>query len=326
MATRADGREPDELRRVAIVYERLDRSDGSARFSFGPSSYTRPSSPLTRRTGQTSALAALIGPAEVRPQHELPSGATFDVQLRPLSGLPSPSSRALAHALRGALAPSISLGAHPRALLQLSLQALSPGAPPPRAGPSAGAPDARAFHPALQAACANAGSAALLAAGAVRMRGVVLAAGVGRLRAPGPARAVALVLDPAEAELARCEGGGCFAFLFAGAGEDGDVPPARCVWESWARWEGAGADGGVPATGDELAEARALALEGARAVWRTLKASIADMDGPRAPLVQKPAAHTSTKPPPAAAAPAEDADFEDEMEEVADEDDARMEI
>lgn len=33
--TRVDGREDSELREVAIVYERLDRVDGSARFGFG---------------------------------------------------------------------------------------------------------------------------------------------------------------------------------------------------------------------------------------------------------------------------------------------------
>ncbi len=32
---RDDGRNPEELRPISVVYERLDRVDGSARFGFG---------------------------------------------------------------------------------------------------------------------------------------------------------------------------------------------------------------------------------------------------------------------------------------------------
>jgi ribonuclease PH len=35
MAARHDGREHDECRDIGILYERLERVDGSARFSFG---------------------------------------------------------------------------------------------------------------------------------------------------------------------------------------------------------------------------------------------------------------------------------------------------
>lgn len=33
--SRTDGRRPDQLRKLTVVYEGLDRVDGSARFGFG---------------------------------------------------------------------------------------------------------------------------------------------------------------------------------------------------------------------------------------------------------------------------------------------------
>lgn len=72
---RADGRSTSELRPMDIVFESLGRVDGSASFSFG----------------QTKALASVSGPIQVRLTAELPSKATFEVLVRPFSGVPGES-------------------------------------------------------------------------------------------------------------------------------------------------------------------------------------------------------------------------------------------
>jgi exosome complex component RRP46 len=341
MAARHDGREHDECRDIGILYERLERVDGSARFSFGapcvlphPLHRFFPAHHARALSGNTSVLASVSGPAEVRVLSELPDRATFEVIVRPLAGIGSPSSRALAAALRSALAPSLLLHRHPRSLVQIVVQGLSPTCAPGGAGGGqAQAPDARGWHPALAAAAVNAAAAALLSAGSVPMAGVVCAAAVGRARGPGPVRTAVLMLDPAEDEVRALEGGGCFAFFIgAGAGpaprdeedEDEDEPPAALVWTDYASWQAKPGTVALPPRADELTEATALAEEGARAVWRALKESVARLDGPR-----------RAPPPPAipvprraavSAAPAVgDGEFEDELEEPA-EDDARMEI
>ena len=70
--SRVDGRSTSELRPIKIVLESLDRVDGSASFAFG----------------QTKSLASVSGPIQVRLTAELPSKATFEVLVRPLSGVP----------------------------------------------------------------------------------------------------------------------------------------------------------------------------------------------------------------------------------------------
>jgi exosome complex component RRP46 len=164
------------------------------------------------------------------------------------------------------------------------------------------------------------------------MRGVVLAASIGRLRAPGPAKAVDLVLDPSDDEHARMEGGGCFAFLFGGPSdaqtnseddEDEGVPPAKLVWSNYATWTTASGADVIPSSAEEMAGARALAENGATRIWKELKESIPTLDGSRTlPQVVQPIPKKATaRPPPPVGA----GDFEDEVEE-ADDDDARMEI
>lgn len=69
---RTDGRTASALRPIEIVLESLDRVDGSASFAFG----------------HTKALASVSGPIQVRLAAELPSKATFEVLVRPLSGIP----------------------------------------------------------------------------------------------------------------------------------------------------------------------------------------------------------------------------------------------
>ncbi|KAH9047985.1 hypothetical protein EDB83DRAFT_2507375 [Lactarius deliciosus] len=95
--SRADGRGNEDLRPLGIVYEKLARVDGSARFGFG----------------EMEALASVSGPVEVRLAAEQPSRATIEVN-------PSAAS------LRGLLAPSIILSRNPRTLIQLVIQSLTP--------------------------------------------------------------------------------------------------------------------------------------------------------------------------------------------------------
>ncbi|PCH35154.1 hypothetical protein WOLCODRAFT_59370, partial [Wolfiporia cocos MD-104 SS10] len=168
-------------RPLTIVYEGLDRVDGSARFGFG----------------ETKALTSVSGPIEVRAALEQPSQATLDVHVRPLASLPGTDAKALAATLKALLTPALFLAHHPRSLVQLVAQAIcSNGA---RAG---------SWRSTLIAALINASCAALLNAASVPMRGVVCAVAVGR-------RGDTLLLDPAEEEFSDLLGSGCFAFLFS---------------------------------------------------------------------------------------------------------------
>ncbi|KAI0313755.1 hypothetical protein OF83DRAFT_1027578, partial [Amylostereum chailletii] len=194
-------------RPLTIVYEHLDRVDGSARFGFG----------------SDTALASLSGPIEVRLASEHPSKATLEVLVRPLANVPGTASKALAHTLRALLAPALLLARHPRALVQIVVQACAPS----RGGGGGGqAP------PALVAACINAAALALLDGVAVPMAGVVCAAAVAKLPSG------AFVVDPGEAEAMGAAGVGCFAFLFAEGGEGAGVV-GKAVWTDWRAHGGA---------------------------------------------------------------------------------------
>jgi len=244
--SRADGRGNEDLRHLNIVYEKLGRVDGSARFGFG----------------EMEALASVSGPIEVRLAAEQPSRATLEVNVRPLSSLPGTESKALAACLRGLLAPSIILSRNPRTLIQLVVQSLT-------------SPPTERFSPSLVAACINAASLALLNAGSIPMTGVVCAAAVACLR---PAEATsALVLDPSETECQTGAARGCFAYLFTTETSESEesppaIPGARLVWTNWR------ANNGI-FDEDDLTRARALGLAGAEAVWRAIKQSVPQMDG-----------------------------------------------
>ncbi|THG96802.1 hypothetical protein EW145_g7715 [Phellinidium pouzarii] len=236
---RTYGRLPNELREVSVAFDGLDGVDGSARFSFG----------------ETKALSSVSGPIEVRLAAEQASKATFEVIVRPLSGLSGTESKVLASALRGALLPSVILTNSPRTLVQLVAQALTPVCT------STGS--LFRANPAFFAALINASSLALLNAASVPMRGVVCAAAVGRLQNSG-----ALLADPAEEERSALDGGGAFAFLVSGAKAGGDVPQPRAelVWSSWSA---------APFYEDELARATELARVGAVRVWEHMREGIA---------------------------------------------------
>lgn len=244
---RADGRGEGDSRPLNIVYERLGRVDGSARFGFG----------------EMEALASVSGPIEVRLAAEQPSRATLEVNVRPLSSLPGTESKALAASLRGLLAPSIILSRNPRTLIQLVVQSLTPS------------PTER-FSSSLVASCINAASFALLNAGSIPMTGVVCAAAVACLHPTTEETTSALVLDPSESEFHTAAAGGCFAYMFTtetSETEDSPATPgARLVWMNWR------ANNGV-LDEEELMRARALGLTGAETVWRAIKQSVPQMDG-----------------------------------------------
>lgn len=244
--SRVDGRENDDIRPLRIVYERLDRVDGSARFGFG----------------ETQSLASISGPIEVRFVAEQPSKATVEVNVRPLSSLPGTESKALATSLKGLLSPSIILSRNPRTLIQLVVQSFTPS-------------PAEGFSSSLIAACINASSLALLNAGSIPMTSVVCAVAIARLRSATEDDAPALVLDPSEAELLETASCGCFAFSFAteisGRQQSQDSPAGRMVWTNWYAKDGLFDEG-------EFARARALGLAGAETVWKAVKLSVPQMD------------------------------------------------
>ena len=213
--------------------------------------------------GEMEALASVSGPSEVRLAAEQPSRATIEVNVRPLSSLPGTESKALAASLRGLLAPSIILSRHPRTLIQVVVQSLTPS-------------PAERFSPSLVAACINAASLALLNAGSIPMTGVVCAAAVAWLHPSTEEATPPLVLDPSEAESHMAAACGCFAYLFTteiGESEESPaIPGARLVWTNWH------ANSGVFDEG-ELTRARVLGLAGAETVWKAIKQSVPQMDG-----------------------------------------------
>jgi len=259
--SRADGRGNEDIRPLRIVYERLDRVDGSGRFGFGETQY----------------LASVSGPIEVRFAAEQPSKATFEVNVRPLSSLPGTESKALAVALRGLLSPSIVLSSNPRTLIQLVVQSLTPS-------------PVESFSPSLVAACINASSLALLDARSVPMISVVCAAAVARLDSATEEVVSALVLDPSEAESREGTGCGCFAFSFAteisGSPQLQNTPASRLVWTNWHAKDGVFDEG-------EFTRAQAVGLAGAEFVWRAIKLSVPQMDSSSLPPPGQPVASQS---------------------------------
>ncbi|KAF9047791.1 exosome component Rrp46 [Panaeolus papilionaceus] len=222
-STRHDGRSNDQPRKESISFDKLARVDGSARFSFG----------------NTSALASISGPIEVRLAAEQPTKATFEVQVRPLSNVPGTDAKAMAASIRSSLEPALILTKNPRSLVQLVIQAVS-------STRSAAGTDS------LLAAMINASTTALLDAASVPMRGIVFAIAIGRL--PNGT----LVVDAGEDEEERLEASGCFAFLFAGEVR------SDCVWSSWKTRTGQYNE-------EELYAARQMGLEAARLVCEKSK-------------------------------------------------------
>lgn len=106
MATRADGRLPNQLRAMAAEPGALSRADGSARFQHDG----------------TQVLAAVWGPGEVRRARERPDQATLEVLVRPASGLAGPLEREMELLLTATLSHAVVLSLHPRTLVSLVVQ------------------------------------------------------------------------------------------------------------------------------------------------------------------------------------------------------------
>ncbi|OSD05115.1 hypothetical protein PYCCODRAFT_1362977 [Trametes coccinea BRFM310] len=237
------------MRDLSVVYEGLDRVDGSARFGFG----------------STKSLCSVSGPIEVRPTLENPSQATLDVQIRPLAAIAGTDSKALATTLKSVFTSSLFLSHHPRTLVQIVGQALC-GTESGSGLGSAG----RGWNASLTASLVNASTAAFLSAGSVPMKGVVCAVAVGRLQ-PDPSSSATLIMDPEEAELPRLDGSGCFAFTFSAVLPASplschDVPPCALTWTNYTT---AG-----PFDIQEVKRATEFAKKGAQEVWLKLKESV----------------------------------------------------
>jgi exosome complex component RRP46 len=266
---REDGRTIDQLRPITIVYERLDRVDGSARFGFGTVSFVAFFIPLLTHyhgTGQTQTIASVSGPIEVRANLESPSQATLDIHIRPLASVPGTDSRAFANILKTILTPALLLSNHPRSLVQLVGQALCGS----ESGSGSGTVG-RGWNFSIMASLINACNAAFVNAGSVPMRGIVCAVAVGRLPDTGNENACILILDPSENELPQLQGGGCFAFLFSSTinkdEPEGNSLGISLVWRNYATSDG---------TFDEIEfeRAQSLARKGAQEIWHTVKASL----------------------------------------------------
>ena len=252
----------------------LDRADGSARFSFGES--TRLGCAATQSVdaysalGSTSALASAAGPTEVRLREELPTEATFEILHRPLTGTPSTPSRALEQSLRALLSPLINLSQHPRSLLQLVVQSLTPDAPdyppnnldaddeprprrewPPEgyeedtseSGGSKVAPRA-GLSMGSRAVAVNAAMLALLHAGSIGLKGVAVAVSLAYVQR---GEGCELVLDPTDAEESKATSRHVFAWAFGDVGR----PVSGDTQGGGMEVDGEDAQGGGPA-GEEL--------------------------------------------------------------------------
>ncbi|VDB85521.1 unnamed protein product [Peniophora sp. CBMAI 1063] len=260
---RADGRTPRELRPVSITWEKLARADGSARFAFGPT--------------------------DVPPAREHPARAYLDVQARPISGVPGPSSRALANTIKGCLSASLELGRYPRTMVQVVVQSLSSDSVTIGSaredddveegeGVEAGKKRKRwsgEYAPA-HAASLNAASCASLNAGSVSSTGTLCAISLSRTQS------CALYVDPTPEEWTDAEARGWFVFLVtrdevedesSGSDEDEDGLRCRAVWQSWT------VAGGGEVENGEVEEARDVAEEGAKAVWHAMRRAVAETYG-----------------------------------------------
>lgn len=240
---------------IHIAFDGLSGVDGSARFSFGP----------------TAALASVSGPIAARPATEHPVRATIDVHVRPLSSVPGTTEKHAGSALKGILERACILAHHPRTLIQVVVQALSPSSPRSagvwRASSSRSA-DGDEGGDALLAAEINACSLALINAGSIPMRGVVCAIAVAQSTSASRPQ---FVMDGGGSGNTECIG--CFAFLFgvdqtATESAGGPIPPSKMIWTNYR------ASPGNAFSVTALAEAEKVALEGATVVWTKMKESL----------------------------------------------------
>ncbi len=108
-ASRADGRQANQLRPFATEPGALERPDGSARFSHD----------------DTRLLVSVYGPVEAKRSRENPTEAILDVALRPRVGLPGPAEREIEQLLVQALRHIVVLAAYPRTAISVVVQVLA---------------------------------------------------------------------------------------------------------------------------------------------------------------------------------------------------------
>lgn len=249
---------------IHIAFDALSGVDGSARFSFG----------------QITALASVSGPIAARLATEHPARATVEVHVRPLSSFPGTAEKHAAIALKGIIERECILAHHPRSLIQVVVQALSPSSSSSAsrsAGPeklSRSGVDTEAYV--LFAAEVNACSLALLNGGSIPLRGVVCAVAVAQSSGGRPQ--IVTQGGSATSKKNGIESAGCFAFLFGvdrAPAEDADdagydvTPRSKMIWTDYH------ANLGRAFSTTALEEAEKVALEGAAAVWAKMKESLA---------------------------------------------------
>ncbi|CAD6890359.1 unnamed protein product [Tilletia laevis] len=110
-------RTPTQLRPLSAQNAVLARADGSASFAFGT----------------LSAYASTTGPLESRIRDELIDRAALQINITPLTGLPTISSRGLGQGLRELFESVVLLHLHPRSVVQVNVQLVTgpPGFVPP---------------------------------------------------------------------------------------------------------------------------------------------------------------------------------------------------
>ena len=233
---------------IHISFDALSGVDGSARFSFG----------------LATAIASVSGPIAARLATEHPARAAIDLHVRPLSSVPGTTEKHAGVALKGILERACILAQHPRTLIQVVVQALSP------LSSSRSSQGADADVDVLLAAEINACSLALLNAGSIPMRGVVCAVAVAQPTSSSQPRFVMGGGGSSHAEYT-----GCFAFLFGvdhtstkGTGAGALIPPSKMIWTNYR------ASPGNTFSVTALAEAEKVASEGAAAVWTRMKESL----------------------------------------------------
>jgi exosome complex component RRP46 len=140
------------------------------------------------------------------------------------------TERALTAALRSVFSPAILLNVHPRTLIQVVFQALSP--PQNQTNGRSTVVDSNLS---LTAALINAGSLAFLQASSIPLIGIVVAVSLGVKRV-GKNRI--LIVDPEDEEIPDLVGGGVFAFVFSQShtmnqDQHEKMMHGRLVWSSW---------------------------------------------------------------------------------------------
>ncbi|KAK4057391.1 exosome non-catalytic core subunit rrp46 [Microbotryomycetes sp. JL221] len=269
--SRVDGRTATALRPLELSLSVLSRVDGSAKFAFG----------------NVSVLASLTGPTEVRIRDELVHTATFEVNVRPLRGLPGPSSKTAEMQLSSLLTPLILLQSYPRSLIQLTVQTMSspttafskPVSTVPTsstfdsAATTGSAADVVRHEPVYgtgrgtseSAARINAAMLALVDAG-VSSRGMLIAVAVAFVPTKEGSgvnedAATEMMLDPTPDEESRSVSCHLFAFSF-GVGVGG------------VEGEGVGVESVGRFDEDELIDAQATAQKAAQAVLAFVRKSL----------------------------------------------------